>query len=102
MRTILAATALSLSACTTPVVTTAPAGCSSLIPSSWIEGVPPPPLPEGNLVGDWISFGDAAIGKLDMANARTKDAIELQRRCEERDRQAVKQATRPRFLGIAL
>jgi hypothetical protein len=65
-----------------------------LVPQSWTEGVAPPPLPDGNLVGDWITFGDAAIGKLDVANGRTKDVIELQKRCEARDAAAVKHATK--------
>jgi len=57
-------------------------------------------LPDGNTVGDWIVFGDAQTARLDQANSRTKDAIEIQRRCEARDAAAVKKATRRRFLGI--
>jgi hypothetical protein len=94
MRTILAAVVLSLSACATPIVTVAPNSCSSLLPQSWREGVPPPPLPDGNDVGDWISFGDAAIGKLDVANGRTVDAITIVERCESRDAAAVKHSTK--------
>jgi hypothetical protein len=45
-------------------------------------------------------FGDAQTARLDQANSRTKDAIEIQRRCEARDAAAVKKATRRRFLGI--
>jgi hypothetical protein len=40
----------------------------SLIPDSWLLGVPAAPLPDGNTVGDWIAFGDAQTGKLDQAN----------------------------------
>jgi hypothetical protein len=99
-RMILVATAvIGLSACAAPIVTTHSAGCSSLIPDSWLQGVPAAPLPDGNTVGDWIAFGDAQTGKLDQANGRTKDAIEIQRRCEARDAAAVKKATH-RFLGI--
>jgi hypothetical protein len=100
MKAILAVAALSLSACAAPIVTTQSSGCSSLIPNSWLLGVPAAPLPEGNTVGDWIAFGDAQTGKLDQANSRTKDAIEIQRRCEARDAQAVKRATRRKFLGV--
>jgi hypothetical protein len=50
-------------------------------------------------VGDWISFADAQTGRLDQANGRTRDAIELVSRCEARDAAAVKSA-RPRFLGL--
>jgi len=81
-------------------VTTQSAGCSSLIPDSWAAGVPGAPLPDGNTVGDWVAFGDAQTARLDQANSRTKDAIEIQRRCEARDAAAVKRATRRRFLGI--
>jgi hypothetical protein len=91
--------ACGLSACAAPIVTTQSAGCSSLIPDSWLLGVPAAPLPDGNTVGDWEVFADAQTGKLDQANSRTKDAIEIQRRCEARDAAAVKKATH-RFLGI--
>lgn len=89
--------AFGLSACATPVVTTQSAGCASLVPDSWLLGVPSAPIPDGNTVGDWIVFGDAQTGKLDQANSRTKDAIEIQRRCEARDAAAVKKATRGFF-----
>lgn len=52
------------------------------------------PLPDGDTVGDWISFADAQTGKLDQANGRTKDAISIVERCEARDQAAVKRATR--------
>ncbi len=98
MRMILAAAALSLTACAgTPVVTTASAGCSSLIPQSWREGVAGAPLPDGDEVADWIVFGDQQTGRLDQANGRTHDAIELQARCEARDKAAVTRATRGWF-----
>jgi hypothetical protein len=87
--------ALLLGACAgTPVVTTASASCAALLPTSWRDGVPPPPLPDGDTVGDWVSFGDQAIGKLDVANGRTRDAIDIVTKCEARDAAAVKRATR--------
>jgi hypothetical protein len=92
---ILALFALALSGCAgTPVVTTASASCAALLPTSWRDGVPPPPLPDGDTVGDWVSFGDQAIGKLDVANGRTRDAIDIVTKCEARDAAAVKRATR--------
>lgn len=93
----LAMLACALSACAAPIVTTQSAGCSSLIPDSWLAGVPGAPLPEGNSVGDWIVFGDAQTARLDQANSRTKDAIEIQRRCEARDAAAIKHATKGFF-----
>jgi hypothetical protein len=41
-----------------------------------------------------VSFGDQAIGKLDVANGRTRDAIDIVTKCEARDAAAVKRATR--------
>ena len=99
MRTLLAVAALSLGGCVTPTVTVQPNSCSSLLPASWKEGVEGADLPEGNTVGDWIVFGEQQTGKLEIANSRTKDSIEIVSRCEERDKLAVKQATRRRFLG---
>jgi hypothetical protein len=55
-------------------------------------------MPDGDTVGDWIAFADAQTGKLDMANGRTRDAIDIVARCEARDAAAVKRATRS-FLG---
>lgn len=92
----LASTSLAVAACAggPPIVTTQSASCSTLLPPSWKDGVPGAPLPEGDTVGDWISFADAQTGKLDQANGRTRDAIEIVTRCEARDQAAVKRATR--------
>jgi hypothetical protein len=75
-------------------VTASAAGCSSLVPESWKAGVPGTELPQGDNVGDWIAFGDAQTGRLDQANGRTADAIGIVERCEKRDADAVKKATR--------
>lgn len=56
-------------------------------------------MPDGNVVGDWVVFGDAQTGRLDVANGRQSDTLAIISRCEERDRQAVKRS-RPKFLGI--
>ena len=74
--------------------------CSSLVPSDWKEGVPGAPLPDGNTVGDWVAFADAQTGRLDVANGRTRDALGIVERCEARDAQALRQATRRKFLGV--
>lgn len=78
---------------------TAQSACSTLLPSEWRAGVPGADLPAGDTVGDWIAFGDAQTGQLDKANDRTRAAIGIVERCEERDRAAVQRA-RPRFLGL--
>jgi len=92
---------VSLAACVgTPVVTASAAGCSSLIPPDWKQGVAGAELPEDRTVGGWIAFADAQTGRLDQANGRTVDTIGIVERCEARDIEAVKRATRRRFLGI--
>jgi hypothetical protein len=98
MRMILAASALSLSACAgAPIVTAAPSSCATLLPSEWKQGVEGAPLPIGDTVADWEVFGDAQTGKLDIANGRTKDAIGIVERCEARDAAAIKKASRGFF-----
>ena len=82
-----------------PVIATTPSACSGLIPDGWKAGVSGAPIPEGNTVGDWIAFGDAQTGRLDVANGRQADTLAIISRCEQRDRKAVSKS-RPKFLGI--
>jgi hypothetical protein len=97
----LIALASMLSACVgTPIVTAMPNSCATLLPQEWKQGVAGAPLPDGDTVGDWVAFADQQTGKLDIANDRTKSAIGIVERCEERDAAAVKRATRRKFLGI--
>jgi hypothetical protein len=77
-----------------PVVVASPSSCATLLPSEWKQGVAGAPLPVGDTVADWEVFADATVGKLDVANGRTKDAIGIIERCEERDKLAIKRATR--------
>lgn len=82
-----------------PPIVTARSACSTLLPAEWRAGVPGADLPEGETVGDWIAFADAQTGQLDKANERTRAAIGIVERCEERDRAAVERA-KPKFLGL--
>ncbi len=92
---------LAFTACAgTPIVVATPNSCATLLPSEWSQGVEGAPLPDGNTVADWVAFGDAQTGRLDVANDRTKSAIGIVSRCEARDAAAVKQATRRKFLGL--
>ena len=75
-------------------MTTHAAACSTLLPDDWKKGVAGADLPTGDTVGDWVSFADAQTGKLDQANGRTRDAIEIVERCEARDAAAVKRGSR--------
>jgi hypothetical protein len=79
------------------IVTPSAASCAQLLPPEWKQGVAAADLPDGNTVGDWISFGDAQTGKLDQANERTKASIGIVERCEARDAAAVKHASRGFF-----
>ena len=84
-----------------PIVTAQSAACSSLLPPEWKQGVEGADLPtEDATVGDWIVFGDQQTGRLDIANDRTKSAIGIVERCEARDAEAIRRATRRRFLGL--
>lgn len=77
----------------------ADSNCSGFIPSAWRAPVPGADLPEGDTVGDWISFGDRQTGQLDKANGRQADTLYIIEECEKRAAQAVKRS-KPKFLGI--
>ncbi len=83
-----------LTACAGPTVLSTPPSCVTLLPDEWRKPVAAPDLPAGDTVGDWIAFADASVGKLDVANGRTADAISIVERCEDRDKKAIKKATR--------
>ena len=92
---ILLPAALALTACAgaPPIVTASAADCAGLLPASWKQGVAGAPLPPDKAsAGDWIAFADAQTGRLDQANGRTVDAIEIVERCEAREREALKRA----------
>lgn len=88
---------LLLAGCAAPTVISTPNSCATLLPQDWKQGVAGADLPDGDTVGDWISFGDAQTGNLDQANGRTRDAITIVERCEKRDAEAVHKATRGFF-----
>lgn len=77
-----------------PSVVATPNSCVTLIPENWRAGVPGVSLPSNDTIGEWIAFGDGQTGKLEQANGRTRDSIEIVERCENRDREAVRKATR--------
>lgn len=93
-------TMLALQACVggASIVAT-PAACLAFIPESWRLPVEGAPLPSGQTVGDWIAFGDAQTGRLDIANGRLADSYHIVGECERLNNEAVKRS-RPRFLGI--
>lgn len=75
-------------------MTASAAGCSALLPTDWALGVPGAPMPDEATAGAWIAFADAQTGRLDLANGRTRDALAIVRRCEDRDRSAVERSRR--------
>ena len=88
------ATAFLLTACAGPTVISTPNSCTTLLPTHWRDGVLGAELPSGDTVADWIVFGDAQTGKLDTANGRTRDAIDIVAKCEDRDAKAVRRSTK--------
>jgi hypothetical protein len=89
-----------VSGCVTAGPILAEAGnCSGFIPDAWREPVPGAELPEGNTVGDWISFADREAAQLDKANGRLADTLHIVGECEKRAAAAV-QRSRPKFLGV--
>ncbi|MCJ7421487.1 hypothetical protein [Sphingomicrobium astaxanthinifaciens] len=76
-------------------MTTNAADCAALVPAEWREGVAGATLPpEAASVGDWIVFADAQTGRLDRANARTRDTLAIVETCEARHAEALARARR--------
>ena len=93
-----------LAGCAATVIQADASRCSDLLPSSWLEGVAPAPLPESAKLPDghddarpWQSGFVAQTGQLEAANGRYVDAVGIVRRCEDRDAAAVKRARRRWF-----
>lgn len=74
------------------IATASSVGCSTLLDPEWEKGVEGADLPSDDTIGAWIVFGDQQTGKLDVANDRTKAAIGIVKRCEERDAKALRKA----------
>jgi hypothetical protein len=103
MRLIPLCAMLALPACVSAPLSVGarPVSCTALLPPEWKNGVAAPEFSgNGSMIGDWIAYADAVTGKLDIANDRTVSAIGIVERCEARDAEAVKRATRRRFLGL--
>ena len=94
MRWICVGGLLALSACAGPTVLSTPNSCATLVPIEWQKGVAGPELPADDSVGSWVAFGDAAIGKLDVANGRQRDTMHIITACEARDKKSVERATK--------
>lgn len=97
---IVGAASAVLTGCVTSGPILAEAGnCSSYIPTAWREPVPGADLPEGNSVGEWISFADREAAQLDKSNGRLADTLHIVGECETRAAKAIERS-RPKFLGV--
>lgn len=119
---MLAATGCTLFGGGDSLVVAADAACTELVPSTWAEGVEhapdPAPAPPGPVapaatapesakteywramygwaldeLKKWTGFGVAEAQKVEDANGRTRDAIEIVGGCERRDAAAVRRAS---------
>jgi hypothetical protein len=88
---------LLLTGCAGPTVVSTPNSCATLIPQSWRAGIAGAQLPADDTVGSWVAFGDAQTGRLDLANGRTRDVMDIQAACEARDKAAVRNFTKGFF-----
>jgi hypothetical protein len=72
-----------------------PPACSSLLPEAWKLGVASADLlSNGGTLNDWIKFSDAQTGQLDKSNDHYVSGIGIIERCEARNAEAVKGATK--------
>lgn len=78
-------------------MTTPPARCSQLIPETWKAGVAAVPLPGFENVGEVLTAFVDQSARLQMANDRTKDAVQIVERCEGMLNEA---RPRRKFLGV--
>lgn len=70
-----------------PIISTPPAACASLLPKSWKQPVENAAIPDTgktdlDAAKAWAQAYVAESGKLDIANARTADAIAIFEACE--------------------
>ena len=75
------------------------------MPAEWVAGVAHAPAPvqaadELAQLKAWIGFATGEAANVEMANARTKDALGIVARCERRDALAVNKVARRKVLGI--
>ena len=72
--------------------------CAALIPASDRTPVPPTPLPHTDAAAGalWIALDDQTA-RLDQANGRTADVLEIEQRCEAEQAKAA--ASKPGLWG---
>lgn len=95
---------LVLAGCVSTSVFAPTSNCSELLDGTWESPVPDAAAPrEGatplDTLKSWIGFGGAQTAGKRTEFERAQAARQIIKRCEARDRDAVKRA-KPKFLGI--
>lgn len=63
--------------------------CGSRVPPQLRAEVAGAPLPADNSAGEWVAFGDAQTGRLEVANERKETVLWIYDTCEAEERKAV-------------
>lgn len=79
------------------IVTTPPADCLAFIPESWKKPIEAAPLPAGNDLPAWVTFGVEQSGQLQKSTDRTADVLHIIGQCEAN---ANKARPRRKVLGV--
>lgn len=94
-----------LAGCAHTVIQANASPCSALLPSSWLNGVPPTALPESAKLPDghddarpWQSGFVEQTGQLEVANGRYTDAVGIVGRCEARDATSIRNTSPKRLI----
>lgn len=79
--------------------------CSSLAEKVWTEPVPDAPAPVAgetplDTLKNWINFGVAQTANKQTEFERSQAKFQLIQRCEERDREAIDDASPKGLLGL--
>lgn len=93
-----------LAGCATTSVFATDSSCSSLLDGTWETPVPDAAAPRQGVTDldtlkSWIGFAGAQTAAKRTEFERAQAARAIIKRCEARDREAVKRS-RPKFLGI--
>ena len=78
------------------IATASDAGCSTLNPKHWREGVgkDAPDPPEEDTYGAMAKYADALAALIGIGDDRIAAVYDIQENCEKRDAEALKKATK--------
>lgn len=68
--------------------------CGSRVPPQLRAEVAAAPPPADNSVGEWVAFGDAQTGRLEVANERKATVLWIYDTCEAEEKKAATTLTR--------